>query len=123
MCSKKKKLIRFSQNLAVFELLEDHETFGIYEHNPNECNWTIFYKTLPDVSYFSYIRNNNKNDNLFYFYVDLKSKFKKKKNGFTMDLPIYNIILCVSKSTSRSCFHPLRPRESDFASFNNQNLL
>lgn len=32
---------------AVFQLLEDHENFGVYEHNPNECNWNVFYKTLP----------------------------------------------------------------------------
>ncbi|CAH1732415.1 uncharacterized protein LOC114129450 isoform X1 [Aphis gossypii] len=32
---------------AVFQLLEDHENYGVYEHNPNECNWNVFYKTLP----------------------------------------------------------------------------
>ncbi|VVC30636.1 Hypothetical protein CINCED_3A015707 [Cinara cedri] len=32
---------------AIFELLEDHEEYGVYEHNPEEYNWTVFYKTLP----------------------------------------------------------------------------
>ncbi|XP_060848156.1 uncharacterized protein LOC132927610 isoform X2 [Rhopalosiphum padi] len=32
---------------AVFQLLEDNENYGVYEHNPNECNWNVFYKTLP----------------------------------------------------------------------------
>ncbi|XP_025203508.1 uncharacterized protein LOC112600483 isoform X2 [Melanaphis sacchari] len=35
------------KNPAVFQLLEDHENYGVYEHNPNECNWNVFYKTLP----------------------------------------------------------------------------
>jgi len=48
---------KYSKDSAVFQLLEDHENYGVYEHNPNECNWNVFYKTLPPVSYLSYKKN------------------------------------------------------------------
>ncbi|XP_025404707.1 putative uncharacterized protein DDB_G0282133 isoform X2 [Sipha flava] len=35
------------KNPAIFELLEDDEHYAVYDHNPNEANWNVFYKTLP----------------------------------------------------------------------------
>lgn len=49
-----KKSTHFSKKPAVFELLEDHEEYAVYEHNPDEANWNVFYKTLPPVSDFSF---------------------------------------------------------------------
>jgi hypothetical protein len=49
-----KKLTHFSKNPAIFELLEDDEHYAVYDHNPNEANWNVFYKTLPPVSDFSF---------------------------------------------------------------------
>lgn len=47
-----KNLTYFSKKPAIFELLEDHEQYAVYDHNPDEANWNVFYKTLPPVSDF-----------------------------------------------------------------------
>lgn len=47
--------MHFSKDSAVFHLLEDDENYGVYEHNPNECNWNVFYKTLPPVSFLYFV--------------------------------------------------------------------
>ncbi|XP_050526894.1 type-2 histone deacetylase 1-like isoform X2 [Daktulosphaira vitifoliae] len=46
----------FSENSATFEILDDNEHYGVYEHDPHRCNWNVFYKPLSNDQHAAVIK-------------------------------------------------------------------